>query len=54
MNKELAERQENLNKEYAEKGLTDEIFEEQLEINRLRNEHDISDESNKIHKEFVQ
>ena len=54
MNNELAERQAKLNKEYAEKGLTDAILDEQLEINRLRHEHDIPDETNTLHKEFVQ
>ena len=54
MNKELLERQEKLNKQYAEQGLTDEVLDEQLEINRLRHEHDIPDENNQVHKEFVQ
>ena len=54
MNKELLERQEKLNKEFEEKGLTDELLDAQLEINRLRHEHDIPDETNQVHEEFVQ
>ena len=54
MKDELAERQAKLNKEYAEKGLTDEILDEQIEINRLRHEHNIPDETNRLHGEYVQ
>ena len=54
MNKELAERQKALNEKYAKEGLTDEVFEEQLEINKLRHKHDIPDKTKVLHKEFVQ
>ena len=50
----LEERQKELNKKYEEQGLTDEILEEQIQINQLRHEHDIPDEKQKIHKEYVQ
>lgn len=54
MKDKLAERQKLLDKKYAEEGLTNEVFEEQLEINQLRHEHDIPDETKFLHKEFVQ
>ena len=47
-------RQEELNRKYAEEGLTDEILEEQVKLNQLRNEHDIVDESEVIYENFVQ
>lgn len=47
-------RQEALNKKYAEEGLTDEILDEQIKLNKLRHEHDIVDETELIFEEFVQ
>lgn len=47
-------RQEELNKKYAEEGLTDEILDEQVKLNQLRHEHDITDESEVIYENFVQ
>jgi len=54
MDKKLAARQKALTEKYLEHGLTDEILKEQLEINKLRNKHDIPDENNSQYKEFVQ
>ena len=39
----LMNRQRRLDQMFEEEGLTDEILKEQLEINKLRNEADISD-----------
>lgn len=47
-------RQEELNRKYAAEGLTDEILEEQVKLNQLRNEHDIIDESELVYENFVQ
>ena len=47
-------RQEELNKKYAAEGLTDEILDEQVKLNQLRNEYDIVDESEVIYENFVQ
>lgn len=41
MFEEIINRQKQLNKMFEEEGLTDEILNEQLEINRLRNKHNI-------------
>lgn len=54
MEKKLQEMQEKLNKIYDEQGLTDEVLDKQLEINKLRNEHDIPDEKEKIYEDWVQ
>lgn len=47
-------RQEALNKKYAEEGLTDEILDEQIKLNKLRHEHDIPDDNEKVYDVFVQ
>lgn len=47
-------RQEALNKRYAAEGLNDEILEEQVKLNQLRNEHDIVDGSELVYENFVQ
>ena len=47
-------RQEELNKKYAAEGLTDEILDEQVKLNQLRNEYDIVDESELVYENFVQ
>lgn len=51
---EIRNRQRILNKRYKEEGLTDEILEEQLEINKLRNEYDVVDDSEVVYDGFVQ
>ena len=47
-------RKEELNKKYAEEGLTDEILDEQIKLNKLRHEHDIPDDNEKVYEDFVQ
>ena len=39
---------------YEENGLTDEVLDLQLQINKLRHEHNISDEKKRVYKQFVQ
>ena len=46
--------QRYVDKEYKKHGLTEEVLLKQVEVNRLRHEHDISDKSNRVHEEFVQ
>lgn len=41
----LRNRQRKINKKYAEEGLTDEILNEQVKINKERHEYDIVDET---------
>ena len=41
----LSKEQEEVNREYEENGLTDEVFEKQLAINKERHERNISDET---------
>ena len=54
MQDKLAEMQKEVNTLFESDGLTDEVLEKQLEINKLRNEHDIPDEEEKIYEEWVQ
>lgn len=54
MEEEIARRQAKINLKYKEEGLTDEVFEAQLELNKLKNEQNISDKTNRIHERFVQ
>ena len=54
MQDKLAEMQEKLDKIYDKEGLTDEVLDLQLEINALRHEHDIPDETEMVYKEYVQ
>ena len=54
MQSKLQELQEKVDKIYEEEGLTDDVLDFQLQINALRNEHNIPDNNEKIYKEFVQ
>ena len=54
MEEKLAKMQKEVDKLYDKHGLTDEVLDKQLEINKLRHEHDISDKSNRVHKSYVQ
>ena len=51
---QLRNQQRVLNKKFAEEGLTDEILDEQIKLNQLRHEYDITDESEKVYEDFVQ
>lgn len=50
----IKEAQELLNEEYEKKGLTNEILEAQVELNRIRNVLNIHDEIEEIFEGFVQ
>lgn len=54
MKSSLENRQKELDEKYAKQGLTDEVLEEQILINKLRHEHDLPDEEKMTHKEYVQ
>ena len=47
-------KQRAIAKQTEETGLTDELLEEQVALNMLRNEHDISDSKNRVYKKYVQ
>ena len=38
---ELIARQKEIDEQYIKEGLTDEVLEKQIELNKLRNEHDV-------------
>lgn len=42
------------NELHEEYGLTDEILELQVVINKLRHKHNVSDKSNALHETYVQ
>lgn len=46
--------QKIINHEIKKEGLTDDILTKQLQINKERNEHNITDKSKRIYEEFVQ
>lgn len=54
MEKHLMEKQKEVDKLYKEQGLTDEVLDKQIEINKLRHRHDIPDKTETIHEEYVQ
>ena len=52
--RKLDKQQAEVDKLYAEQGLTDEVLEKQTEINRIRNKENITDKKQRIYKNFVQ
>ena len=50
----LNKRQKEVNKKYKEEGLTNNVLDAQIAINKKRNELDIPDPNNKIYKKWVQ
>ena len=54
MEEHLAKKQKEVDKLYEEHGLTDEVLDRQIEINKLRHAHDISDKTNRVNGEYVQ
>ena len=54
MDKKLKKLQEKANTLYERDGLTDEVLDLQLEINKLRHENDIVDETEIIDEKWVQ
>ena len=47
-------RQRTINKKYEKEGLTDEVLDMQLELNKDRHENNISDPTKRIYKNYVQ
>ena len=47
-------KQADINKKYERFGMSDELLDEQIKLNIKRNKHDIPDETEFIHEEFVQ
>ena len=54
MEEHLARKQKEVDELYEKEGLTDEVLDKQIAINKLRHAHDITDESDKIHEDYVQ
>ena len=50
----IKNRQRKVNKQFKEEGLTDELLEEQISINKLKHEHNIVLDEDKIFDEFIQ
>lgn len=46
--------QKKIEAKMENEGLTDELLERQVRLNRKRNKHDISDKSKRVYKRFVQ
>lgn len=51
---QVKNKQRSINKRYEKEGLSDALLEEQIEVNKIRNEFNIPDESKFIYEEFVQ
>ena len=54
MKEHLAKKQKEVDELFERDGLTDEVLEKQIAINKLRHAHDIPDESEKVHEDYVQ
>lgn len=50
----LRNKQREVDKLYEKEGLTDEVLEKQIEINKEGHKHDIPDENEFVHEEYVQ
>ena len=50
----LRNRQRYINKMFEEEGLTNQVLNEQIKINKKRNELNLTDKSETIHKDYVQ
>lgn len=51
---QVKNKQKVINKQYEEEGLTEEVLEAQAEINAMRHEYDIVDESEVVYENYVQ
>lgn len=54
MEEHLAKKQKEVDKLYKEHGLTDEVLDKQIAINKLRHAHNITDKETIIHDGYVQ
>ena len=51
---QVKNKQRSINKRYEKEGLSDALLEEQIEVNKIRNEFNIPDEKELVYEEFVQ
>ena len=54
MEEHLAKKQTEVDQLYKKHGLTDEVLDKQIAINKLRHAHDITDKENTTYEEYVQ
>lgn len=54
MEKHIEKLQKEIDDLYEKEGLTDEVLDKQIYVNKLRNAHDITDKSNRVNGEYVQ
>ena len=54
MEEHLKKKQKEVDELYEKHGLTDEVLDKQIEINRLRHGHDIADKSQRVNEKYVQ
>ena len=51
---QIKNKQRIVDKKYEKEGLSDEVLEAQIEVNKLRHELDIPDINNFVYEEYVQ
>ena len=51
---QIKNKQRIVDKKYEKEGLSDEVLETQIEVNKLRHELDIPDSNNFVYEEYVQ
>ena len=54
MEEHLKKKQKEVDELFEKDGLTDEVLDKQITINKLRHAHDISDETETVHEDYVQ
>ncbi len=51
---QIKNKQKAINKQFEKDGLTDEVLEAQIELNKERNTYDIPDENELVYEQYVQ
>ena len=51
---QIKNKQRVINRLYDKEGLTEDVLKKQVEVNNLRHEHDIPDETSFVYEDFVQ
>ena len=51
---QIKNKQRAINKAYEKDGLTEEILDAQIELNRKRHQHNITDKTKRIHQNYTQ
>lgn len=54
LKKRLESEQKLVDQLYEREGLTQEVLNRQIEINKMRNEYDIHDKTETVHEDYVQ